>query len=769
MKIKKYLIICAIFIFIAFLSSCGEIDTSKLPPLEIDLGDEIIDDTLDVKNDVIALFNSYNAIRIPQSFYNFKIIDKDINIDEAVTIGSVDTLNKYISDEELLNIYSEEYFKSCALAILPFTYCEGEFDEENPISLYAIYGAIDYIYIIFDTNPKEKASDNLITKYFFVEVDYSKVDVKEYTGYDIEINGQLIERYLCNYMYVVTSDYSSNNYTTYKEMFEREIYNFNFDPNKNYKIKLYKNYDYIGNYESYATIDKTKSKVLFNTLDMFSYMKVDAIECDNYLYDLTIDNDSCRIIDSQYFERWKDDEYVYTGKLIGGSFDFLDTFFISSDYRINTFVRRIYDVANTLTEHCTISLNTLNLMFDFCEHVNTWTPPEDFNKYTLFEQLDLIYRTDDTMSQDMKNSLGEAIELTKEVFKNYYNQDIVIRNRYVLTLDYNLEGIVNEEINIFEDEKFTLPIPDNKDYGFCGWYLEDERIINGKYEFDRDITLVAKWVDASDFEFGYVSISELFSYTYHYGIKKYIGDKTEVTIPYYYRGEAITAIQYNAFEDSNVEVLDLRCNVSILDNSAIANCKTLKKVYLGANLTDIRYYAFKNCTALEEVIMEEGFKNLGYDTFHFCTGLKSITFGKSVENAGLDIFEGCTNLEEIKVEEGNKKYKADGNCLMAGTSLIYGCKTSIIPNYTTIINKYAFYRCSGLKGKLVLPNSVQYIEQAAFGRTGLSEIYIPKGIKRIGTIAFYSETSLNVYISKDAFMNNFEDGWDSRCNVVYTD
>ena len=783
MKTKTYLkfyFLLLSLLFLFLLVSCEDVEIEKLPNIDYNSITKEVNFTLstDVKADITTLLDSNRAIKIPKEYYKVKEYDIDqsnTSIDNPITIGNHDSLLKYInsaSNEEILTIYNEEYFTSHALAILPFKYYNGEFDKANSIKIYEIYGSIDNIYIIFDTKTEEKKSDELLTRFFFVEVDYSVIDTKQYTGYDIKITGDLIEKYLVNYMYIVTSDYSSNNYTTYKDLFSNKFFTFDFDLSKEYSIRLLKNINPIGKHDKYsAVIGKSSANVLLSALNSFQFIETNPISCDRYLYELKIDNTSYFIIDSQNFELWQDDNYLYTGKLIGGSFDYLNIFFTPNNKDLSYFIKQIYDVASTLMEHNAINIKTLNALFEFCYHINSWNPPEDFDQYTFFEQLDLIYRTDKSMPRSMRENLNNAMNLAKSVLSEYYGEEITIRKRYTINLEFDNPDLENTVFRVFENEYFKLPIPNTGNYGFCGWYLDGERIIDGTYTYDSDITVKAKLCSMTDFEIGSIENIVKSNPQYYFGITKYVGNDKEVTIPTHYKGHEIQAIGYNAFRGTPVEVLDLRCNVIFLDSFAVANASQLKKVYLGGNIKSFGYYAFKECTSLEEIIIEDGLTTLGYDTFHFCTALKSFTVGKDVKDLGLNIFEGCSNLEEFKVAEGNSKYKVVNNCLLSssGSKLYYGCKTSTIPDNIVSIGDYAFYRRSDLKGTLVLPDSVAYIGQSAFSQTGLKEIYLPSGLKSIKRFAFYSTSGLKVYIDKNTDSNILQEQWDVGCTIIYTE
>ena len=73
------------------------------------------------------------------------------------------------------------------------------------------------------------------------------------------------------------------------------------------------------------------------------------------------------------------------------------------------------------------------------------------------------------------------------------------------------------------------------------------------------------------------------------------------------------------------------------------------------------------------------------------------------------------HLPSITVAEGNTTYHSEGNCLIetATDRLVLGCKTSVIPAYTTSIGDWAFYYCMELPS-VTLPSFLTRIGTQAF-------------------------------------------------------
>lgn len=106
----------------------------------------------------------------------------------------------------------------------------------------------------------------------------------------------------------------------------------------------------------------------------------------------------------------------------------------------------------------------------------------------------------------------------------------------------------------------------------------------------------------------------------------------------------------------------------------------------------------------------------------------------------MGLFSGCTALTSIVVDSQNEKYDSRNNCNAiietSSNNLIIGCQNSTIPNNVTMIEQWAFERCTNLT-TVTIPNSVTNIEYGAFQYcTNLTTVIIGNGIKDIQACVF---------------------------------
>ena len=128
------------------------------------------------------------------------------------------------------------------------------------------------------------------------------------------------------------------------------------------------------------------------------------------------------------------------------------------------------------------------------------------------------------------------------------------------------------------------------------------------------------------------------------------------------------------------------------------------------------------------------------DAFGYCSELTGITIPKTVTSIDKSSFADCQNLASIYVESGNIVYDSRENCnaiIETETStLLRGCKKTVIPNTVAVIGQGAFGNCIGLTS-ITIPNSVTSVgRQAFYGCSGLTSITIPNSVTRIGFWAF---------------------------------
>lgn len=98
----------------------------------------------------------------------------------------------------------------------------------------------------------------------------------------------------------------------------------------------------------------------------------------------------------------------------------------------------------------------------------------------------------------------------------------------------------------------------------------------------------------------------------------------------------------------------------IIDKKAFKDAISLKEVYLGKGLSEIREYAFKGCNSLESVSVPDSCWKIEHYAFSDCSALERFSFrpfipagSSNPTNYSWTMLENCSNLQSIILKEGS--------------------------------------------------------------------------------------------------------------------
>lgn len=132
-----------------------------------------------------------------------------------------------------------------------------------------------------------------------------------------------------------------------------------------------------------------------------------------------------------------------------------------------------------------------------------------------------------------------------------------------------------------------------------------------------------------------------------------------------------------------------------------------------------------------------------------------INIGKDVKEIDGKAFYSCWNLERIEVDEENPYYcDVDGVlytkdmktlvCLPINHDLYLAKQDGITTDLWPGDEGYDEYKKNYMT--MVIPSTVEHIGELALNYNALSDIYLPEGLKTIGTLAFFRSTlTENIY------------------------
>jgi len=211
-----------------------------------------------------------------------------------------------------------------------------------------------------------------------------------------------------------------------------------------------------------------------------------------------------------------------------------------------------------------------------------------------------------------------------------------------------------------------------------------------------------------------------------------------------------STIRFSCPSCDNIKSITLPENVTEIEGSAFADCKSLEQVNIPNTVKRINYEAFHCCSSLKTITIPEGVTEIGRRAFADCKSLEQVNIPNTVKQIGDGAFYRCESLKTITIPEGvtilwNTIIHTFDYCSGFEDGLFYGCeslKTITIPEGVTEIGTEAFYHCKSLE-QVNIPNTVKQIGDGAFHKCeSLKAITIPEGVTEIGRRAFADCKSL---------------------------
>ena len=265
---------------------------------------------------------------------------------------------------------------------------------------------------------------------------------------------------------------------------------------------------------------------------------------------------------------------------------------------------------------------------------------------------------------------------------------------------------------------------------------------------------------------------------------------------------ATTKVEAMAFEEANIETLDLK-NVTDVMYGAFANCKYLKDVNFG-KVNKIGKYGFMNCASFKEAALPNSLNNIGEKGFAGCDNLETVNIPQNINDlyenvveswAGNQfVFAECDKLKKVLVDPNNESYTVDNNVFYSKDYkvLIRQLDKSITSfngkKETEKLAHEAFKNCVSLR-TFKMPDSVTYLcSEKVFANcnalvdfdfnnltrfdvrvfsdcSNMKGIIVPKTVQGIENSTAYDEKNtckFYVYENSNASndMKNFKDSYD---------
>ena len=291
---------------------------------------------------------------------------------------------------------------------------------------------------------------------------------------------------------------------------------------------------------------------------------------------------------------------------------------------------------------------------------------------------------------------------------------------------------------------------------------------------------------------------------------------TSIDIP-----NTVTSIGQKAFyECRKLNTVNMPDSLTSIEDEVFFFCTNLSYVSIPNSVTSIGGFAFAYCGKMDHIEIPNTVTSISGSAFGECTSLRLLEIPGSVKYIGSTAFYNCEyltiiiedttslvldtgalsdvkmvlykNKEEYLIDEpfiygDNEKEHLIGyfgsdtaiaipnTVKFIGESVFYrsGARTITIPNSVTYIGKNAFSFCTRLTS-INIPESVTTIDTAAFSRCwNLTNVQIPKSVTRIGLNAFYDcEKLADDEYPKQAIYCDLKEkpeGWDITWNYFEYD
>ncbi len=382
---------------------------------------------------------------------------------------------------------------------------------------------------------------------------------------------------------------------------------------------------------------------------------------------------------------------------------------------------------------------------------------------------------------------GEAV--TSGEWK--YASDVTLvalwdNNDYKITYDAN-GGYVEKPVQgISYGDALNLQTPTKNGYSFVGWFLDGVLITANKYEYTKDIELVAKWTE-NTYTLVYVTnggneieseerlFSELGSITaiperegYTFGgwyfnsdlnaSSVILGSAGTVNVYAWWTEESKAADFEYKIDGDKAIIVGYKSSSSItivpsyiagypvtaLGENAFSASEAIQHIELPDSVTVIGERAFAGCTNLKKInpientqnnvaINLSGIESIGIGAFAG-SGIMSIALPESITEVPAELFAGCKRLVSVNLN----------NAEVIGNDAFYGCTALLtfeLSDKITSVGDRAFSNCTGLESFRLSASVVSIGEEAFAGCIGLLSFNINE-VKALGKGAFKGCTAL---------------------------
>ena len=251
-------------------------------------------------------------------------------------------------------------------------------------------------------------------------------------------------------------------------------------------------------------------------------------------------------------------------------------------------------------------------------------------------------------------------------------------------------------------------------------------------------------------------------------ILRCITHERHVQVPAALDGHPVTAVAHAAFAALDAtESLDLPAGIISIGWNAFAGCRKLRRIAFPPTLDFTDKTWLLECDRITDIVLPAAAETIAADFLKSCHPQR-IVIGKGTRTVDAPPYWSAC-LREIAVDAANPHLSTDGCCLYThdGTTLLKCLVEEEIyqvqPGCCTVGEKaFAF---NATLTRILLPDSVERIEAAAFLNTGLVSFTAPPHLRSIGERAFVRCTQLRS-VDLDAELEELGEGPFRQCDAL---
>jgi len=279
----------------------------------------------------------------------------------------------------------------------------------------------------------------------------------------------------------------------------------------------------------------------------------------------------------------------------------------------------------------------------------------------------------------LSDTTSSAGSTTSNIPSSYFSYDSnTSYQQYTVTFVTNatttLDPIVTSIIE-------TMPLVENDPLTLEGWFFDISLTepVNFPLFVDRDMTLYAKWVEASP---GFIFKPTLDGLGYI--VEAYIGNAVSLAIQATYNGKPVHELgEYLFYNNGALLSVVLPNQLRVIGMAAFKGATQLATITIPNTVTDIKTDAFSGAIALSNISLSTSLINIGNNAFENLPNLVTVDIPASISDIRSRAFADNPSLTTVVIRATTPPLRFPNSFENTPTNLIYRVPSSALNTYKT--------------------------------------------------------------------------------------